>query len=383
MTQALNQKLPNTSTTIFTVMSALAQQHDAINLAQGFPDFEPPVQLRQRVAWHVNHGHNQYAPMQGIAPLRAAIADQLATHYGSEFDPNTEITVTSGATEALFSALAAFAGPGDEVVVFDPAYDSYDPAIRLAGATPVHVALKPVDFRIDFAELAAAVSDKTQLIVINSPHNPTSSLITGEDLDALADLAEAHDCLVLSDEVYANIVFDGVRHTSVIQHSRLATRSLAVFSFGKTFHATGWKIGYAVGPRELTAALQSVHQYNTFTTATPLQWALADFLNAEPDFALTLGGFYQQKRDLFSHALRDSRFSLAPSQGSYFQLANYAAISDLPDTEFANWLTRDIGVAAIPISVFYAEPPPQSWVRFCFAKEDATLSTAAAKLAAI
>ncbi len=373
-------KLPAVGTTIFTVMTELCARHGAINLAQGFPDFEPPPLLRDRVAYHVQNGHNQYAPMHGVAALREAIAQQFLRSHQVSLNIDTEITVTSGATEALFSATMALVGSGDEVIVLDPAFDSYDPAIRLAGATPIHVSLHNGDFSIDFQALHDAISPRTRMIVINSPHNPSATVLSATDLDQLADIVEETGCLILSDEVYEHIVFDGIKHCSVVAHARLRAHSVAVFSFGKTFHATGWKIGYAVAPPSLTHELRKTHQYNTFTTATPLQWALADFLAANPDFPATLASLYTAKRDLFAEAMQRSSFELAPSHGSYFQLATYDAHSDESDQAFARRLTEEVGVAVIPVSVFYAQPPTTQWIRFCFAKEDDTLLQAADRL---
>ncbi len=380
MTPEVRSKLPDVGTTIFTVMSELAQKSGALNLSQGFPDFEPPELLRERVRYHIEHGHNQYAPMHGIASLREAIAAKFHRSYGVIPDPDTEITVTSGATEALFSSIAALTGPGDEVIVFDPAYDSYDPAIRLAGATPVHVPLRAANFSIDFEALEAALSPKTRLVIVNSPHNPTATVVDRSSFDALASLLDDYDCFVLSDEVYEHMVFDGAVHQSVAAHPRLAERSIAVFSFGKTYHATGWKIGYAVAPPKLTAELRRVHQFNTFATAAPLQWAIADFMVESPDFAETISGFYTAKRDVFHRAMTASPLKLPVSAGTYFQLAEFSAVSDLDDIQFARFLTTEVGVACIPVSVFCAKPLAGRWVRFCFAKKDETLREAAETL---
>ena len=376
-------KLPEVGTTIFSVMSALAEQHGAINLSQGFPDFEPPEALRDRVSHHMAHGHNQYPPMTGIAPLREQIAAKMVSLYGCEVDPATEVTVTSGATEALFCAIQAVVRPGDEVIVFDPAYDSYDPAVTLAGGVAIHLPLVPPSFAIDFQRLSDAVGKRTRLVIINTPHNPTGSVVSAADLDRLADVLETSDCFVLSDEVYEHIVFDGQEHASVVAHPRLAPRSLAVFSFGKTYHATGWKVGYCVAPPRLSEEFRRVHQFNVFTTATPFQWALADFLESDPAHYLELPNFYQAKRDLFADLLGASKFRLLPCGGTYFQLVDYSEVSDQPDTDFATALTTDHGVAAIPISVFCEQPPAAPVVRFCFAKEQGTLVEAAQRLCAI
>jgi methionine aminotransferase len=383
MQPVAKDKLPDVGTTIFSVMSALATQSNAINLSQGFPDFEPPERLREALTERVNSGHNQYPPMHGVEALRTAIAQRFVMRYGTTLDPQTEITVTSGATEAIFCAITALCHPGDEVILFDPAYDCYAPAVRLAGAKPIHLPLTGHAFRIDFDQLEQALGKKTRLLILNSPHNPTATTISKAELDRLATVLASQDCFVLSDEVYDAMVFDGQRHTSVVAHPQLRERSVAVFSFGKTFHATGWKIGYAVAPPALTEQLRRIHQYNTFATAGPLQWAIADFMNAEPEFETTLADFYAAKRDHFAAAMQGSRFRLPVSTGTYFQLAEYSTISEQPDTQFARWLTTEIGVAAIPVSVFCQRPLEGRWVRFCFAKQDDTLSEAAGRLSAI
>ncbi|HEX6994855.1 MAG TPA: pyridoxal phosphate-dependent aminotransferase [Gammaproteobacteria bacterium] len=376
----LESKLPKVGTTIFTVMSQLAEQQKAINLSQGFPDFQPPAELVARVTHYLEAGRNQYAPMAGVRELREAIAEKLRGLYGVHADPETEITVTPGATEALFAAIHAVVRPGDEVIVFDPAYDSYEPAVTLAGGRTLHVPLARPSFSIDWERLKSVLSDRTRLVIVNSPHNPSGALLTDEDLGELAALLRPYGCYLLSDEVYEHIVFDG-RHATVLAHPELKERSFAVFSFGKTYHATGWKVGYAVAPRALTAELRKIHQYLTFATVTPLQHALADFIRERPEHYLSLPDFYRQKRDLFVELLAGSRFELAPARGTYFQLADYGRISSEPDTEFARRLTIEHGVAVIPISVFCAEPPPGSTlVRFCFAKQEQTLREAAERL---
>ncbi len=381
--QPLTSKLPGIGTTIFTVMSHLAEQSGAINLSQGFPDFQPPEALLDLVTEHMHRGHNQYPPMAGVEALREQIAAKIAALYGAHADPGTEITVTSGATEALFCAIHAVVRSGDEVVVFDPAYDSYDPAVTLAGAQTIHIPLLPSAFSIDWDRLESALSERTRLVIINSPHNPTGSILLPDDLDRLASLLSNWNCYVLSDEVYEHIVFDGMGHASVLAHAELAERSFAVFSFGKTYHATGWKVGYCVAPESLTAEFRRVHQFNTFTTVSPLQFALADFLERCPEHHLELSAFYQQKRDYFLEAMRDTRFAMTPSRGTYFQLADYGEISDLPDEAFARWLTEAHKVAVIPVSAFYEEPPDARIVRFCFAKELDTLNDAAQRLRAL
>ncbi len=378
--QPIRSKLPGVGTTIFTVMSRLAEQSGAINLSQGFPDFQPPGALLDLVSEHLQRGHNQYAPMAGISSLREQIAEKTAALYGRKVDSDTEITVTSGATEALFCAIHAVVRAGEQIIVFDPAYDSYEPAAALAGAETIHIPLCMPDFSIDWERLESALSPRVRLVIINSPHNPTGSILTREDLDRLAAMLADYDCYVVSDEVYEHIVFDGLGHASVLAHPELASRSFAVFSFGKTYHATGWKIGYCIAPAALTEEFRRVHQFNTFATVTPLQYALADFLARGAAHHLGLASFYQQKRDFFVEAMRGSRFTMTPSRGTYFQLAEYASISDLPDHEFARLLTETHKVAVIPVTAFYKSPPDTRLVRFCFAKELATLQTAAARL---
>ena len=381
--QPLTSKLPGVGTTIFTVMSHLAEQTGAINLSQGFPDFQPPGALLDLVTEHMHRGHNQYPPMAGVQALREQIAAKVGALYGANADPDTEITVTSGATEALFCAIHAVVRSRDEVVVFDPAYDSYDPAVTLAGARTTHIPLLPGAFSIDWDKLESALSERTRMVIINTPHNPTGSILLPDDLDRLASLIRNSNCFVLSDEVYEHIVFDGVGHTSVLAHPELAERSFAVFSFGKTYHATGWKVGYCVAPQSLTAEFRRVHQFNTFTTVSPLQFALADFLERCPEHHLGLSAFYQQKRDYFLEAMRGTGFAMTPSRGTYFQLADYGDISELPDEAFARWLTETHKVAVIPVSAFYEAPPDARIVRFCFAKELETLNEAAQRLRAL
>ena len=378
--QKPESKLPGVGTTIFTVMSRLAEDCGAINLSQGFPDFQPPGELLDLVSHHLRAGRNQYPPMIGVASLRREIAGKLARLYGVQADPDTEITVTSGATEALFCAIHAIVRAGDEVIVFDPAYDSYDPAIRLAGGIPVHIPLLAPGFEPDWERIRSSLNRRTRLVIVNTPHNPTGAVLTEEDLGRLADLIAPYRTYVLSDEVYEHIVFDGRRHASVLANEALAPRSFAVFSFGKTYHATGWKVGYCVAPAALTAEFRRVHQFNTFTTTTPLQYALADYLAQCPGHYLGLPDFYQQKRDLFLQMMEPSRFRLTPSAGTYFQLADYSGVSDLPDAEMARWLTKEHGVAVIPVSAFYEHPPEARFIRFCFAKESATLTEAAKRL---
>lgn len=373
-------KLPKVGTTIFTVMSRLAEQHGAINLSQGFPDFDPPARLVDLVGEHLRAGHNQYAPMPGLGTLRQAIANKVRDYYGVEADPETEVTVTPGATQAIFCAVQAVVRPGDDVIVFDPAYDSYEPAVTLAGGATRHVPLSPPDFTIDWDRFAAALTPKTRLVILNTPHNPTGSVLSTEDLSELAGRLERHECYVLSDEVYEHIVFDGARHHSVLTNAGLASRAFVVSSFGKTYHATGWKVGYCVAPRALTAELRRVHQFVSFATVTPIQHALADYMLECPEHARNLPGFYQVKRDHFARLLASTRFELVPTKGTYFQLADYSAISDLDDVAFARWLTESHGVATIPISVFCETAPAVRLVRFCFAKSERTLEAAVARL---
>lgn len=373
----MQSKLPNVGTTIFTVMSKMAQDCGAINLSQGYPDFDCPQRLRELVTEHLNGGKNQYPPMAGVPSLRRQIAAKVESLYRFSADPETEITVTSGATEALFDAVQAVVQPGDEVILFDPAYDSYEPAIVLAGGKPVRIPLCLPDYGIDWERMASAISDRTRLVIINTPHNPCGVVLQRKDLDQLAALTRDKNILILSDEVYEHMVFDGGWHQSVLGHEELRERSFAVFSFGKTYHATGWKLAYCVAKAPLTAEFRKVHQFVTFTTTSFLQYALADFMAECPEHAIELPAFYQAKRDKFCQLLADSRFSFTPSQGTYFQLVDYGDISDKTDTEFANWLTREKGVAAIPLAPFYQNPPVAPVVRFCFCKDDSTLERAA------
>lgn len=373
----MQSKLPQLGTTIFTVMSRMAAEHGAINLSQGYPDFDCPARLRELVAERLNGGCNQYPPMAGVVELRERIAEKVETHYGFSPDPETEITVTSGATEALFDAVQAAVHPGDEVILFDPAYDSYEPAIHLAGGKAVHLPLTLPDYGIDWDLVAKNINSRTRMIIINSPHNPCGSVLDQTDLDRLAALIRGREIFVLSDEVYEHMVFDGLGHVSVTSHEALRESSFAVFSFGKTYHATGWKLAYCVAPPALTAEFRKVHQFVTFTSSSFVQYAIADFMAECPEHTLELPRFYQRKRDLFCELLAPSRFRFTPSRGTYFQLADYSAISDLDDQAFVNHLTREVGVAAIPLSPFYLNPPGERHIRFCFCKEDATLERAA------
>jgi methionine aminotransferase len=379
----IQSKLPGVGTTIFTRMSALAQACEAINLSQGFPDFDAPESLREALGRHAMAGHNQYAPMAGVPQLREQIALQVGRYRQVQVDPETEVTVVPGATEGIFCAVMACVRPGDEVLVFDPCYDSYEPSVDLAGGRTIHIPLAPQTFQIDWEQVEAAITTRCRMIIINSPHNPTGATIGPEDLVQLERLATQHDLLVVSDEVYEHLVFDGQAHQSVLQVPGLRERSFALFSFGKTFSVTGWKTGYCVAPAALTAELRKVHQFVSFVGVTPVQLALADFMRDNPDYAGTLAAFYQRKRDLFCTAIEPSRFRCQPSAGTYFQLLDYRELSDVPDFELCEQWTREHGVASIPVSIFYRQPPRQSLLRFCFAKSDATLEKAAEVLCAI
>lgn len=372
----IESKLPSVGTTIFTRMSALATQCNALNLSQGFPDFDAPAALLEAMARHVMAGHNQYAPMPGVMALREQLAAQTALYRKVDCDPETEITVVPGATEGIFCAVMACVRPGDEVLVFDPCYDSYEPAIELAGGRAIHVPLAEHTFAIDWERAASRITARTRLVIINSPHNPSGSTLSREDLLQLRDLAEAHNLLVISDEVYEHLVFDGQQHHSVLQIPGLRERSFALFSFGKTFSVTGWKTGYCIAPPALTVELRKVHQFVSFVAVTPVQMAVADFMRDQPDYPATLGNFYQAKRDLFCQALQTSKFKLTPSAGTYFQLLDYSAITDTRDAQLAVDWTRQYGIASIPVSVFYQDPPRQGYLRFCFAKSDEVLRQA-------
>ena len=373
-------KLPNLGTTIFTQMSALAQQHQAINLSQGFPDFDGPLFLQERLAYHVAHGANQYAPMTGVQPLREAIADKTAQLYGYRPDANSEVTVTAGATEALYAAITALVRPGDEVICFDPSYDSYAPAIELSGGEVKRIALQPPSFRVDWQEFAALISDRTRLVILNTPHNPSATVWQKADFEALWQAINRHEIYVVSDEVYEHICFATHGHASVLAHPQLRARAVAVSSFGKTYHMTGWKVGYCVAPPAISAELRKVHQYLTFSVNTPAQLALADMLREDPTHYRELPAFYQRKRDVLVNALRDSRLEKLPCEGTYFLLIDYSAVSDLNDVAFCQWLTKEVGVAAIPLSVFCADPFPHKLIRLCFAKQESTLLAAAERL---
>ena len=376
----LDSKLPKVGTTIFSVMSQLALQHNAVNLGQGFPDFEPPEALREALARAMAEGRNQYAPAPGTPTLREQIALKTERLYGRHVDANNEITVTSGATEALFAAIAAVVRSGDEVIVFDPAYDSYEPAIDLQGARAVHIPLTVPQFAIDWQRVRDAITPKTRMILINSPHNPSGAVLAASDLDELAAIVRDTRIVVLSDEVYEHIVYDGAAHQSVLRHAELAARSIVVSSFGKTYHCTGWKVGYAVAPAALTAEFRKVHQYLTFCTFHPAQTAFAEFLASSPQHYLELPAFYQAKRDRFRALLAPTRLRLLDVPGGYFQLVDYSAISDQDDVAFSQWLVTQGGVAAIPLTPFYETAPGTKLLRLCFAKSDATMTAAAERL---
>jgi methionine aminotransferase len=376
----VRSKLPDVGTTIFTVMSRRARELDALNLGQGFPDYDIDPRLSQLVAAAMDAGHNQYAPMEGLPALRERIASKLHASYGLNLDPHGEVTVTLGATEAIYSAIQAVLGAGEEAIAFDPAYDSYEPAVRLAGGRCVRIPLAQPGFTYDWERVRASVGPATRLVLFNSPHNPACVAASAADLDALADIAEAHDLLVLSDEVYEHVVFDGAQHHSVLRHERLAPRSFAVFSFGKTLHATGLRVGYCVAPAALTSELRKVHQFNTFSISHPLQHAIAAYLAERPACGADLAEFFQAKRERLRAALAASGFRLPPAQGTYFQLLDFGAFARGDDIAFAERLLTQAGVATIPLSPFYAVPQPLTFVRLCVAKRDSTLDEAARRL---
>jgi len=378
---APSSKLPAVGTTIFSVMSQLAAEYGAVNLGQGFPDFSPPARLLDELARALREGHHQYPPMAGTGPLREAIARKTARAYGHTPDPEHEITVTSGATEALFNAIHAVVRAGDEVIVLDPAYDSYAPAIALTGARAVHVPLNPQDFTLDWQRIQDAVTPRTRLLIINSPHNPTGAVFTSADIAALTGLLDKSGIWLLSDEVYEHIVFDGARHESVLRYPALRERAFVVSSFGKTYHCTGWKLGYCIAPRVLSVEFRKIHQYNTFCSFAPAQSAFAALLDAQPEHEQQLSAFYQTRRDRFRAQLSHTRLRPLPVAGGYFQLVDYSAVSDLDDTAFCRWLTVEHGVTAIPLSPFYFAPPAnQRLIRLCFAKHDSTLNAAIQRL---
>jgi len=376
----IETKLPKVGTTIFSVMSQLALEHKAVNLGQGFPDFEPPQGLRDALTRAMNEGRNQYAPMHGTAALREQIVLKVAQLYGRKLNVDTDITVTSGATEAIFAAIAAVVRAGEEVIVFDPAYDCYEPAIELQGARAVHIPLTVPAFAVDWQLVRDAVTPKTRMILINSPHNPSGAVLSAADLEELAAIVRDTGIVVLSDEVYEHIVYDGAQHESVLRHPELAERSIVVSSFGKTYHCTGWKVGYAVAPAALSAEFRKVHQYLTFCTFHPAQVAFGEFMASNPEHYLDLPAFYQAKRDRFRSLLQPSRFKLLDVPGGYFQLVDYSAIRDEDDLTFSKWLVQHGGVAAIPLTPFYESAPGTRLLRLCFAKSDATMDAAAERL---
>ncbi|HWX78591.1 MAG TPA: methionine aminotransferase [Steroidobacteraceae bacterium] len=377
-----DSKLPDVGTTIFTVMSRRAVEENALNIGQGFPDYPIDPRLAHSLSEAVAAGRNQYAPMEGAIELREQISSKLHACYQQRFDPADEITVTCGATEALYDAIQAVAGAGDEVIIFDPAYDAYEPAVRLAGARCVRIALAPPAFRFDWEEVRRALSARTRLIIINSPQNPSCSVATRQDLDALAACVRDRPITILADEVYEHVLFDGRKHASVLAHPELRERSYAVFSFGKTLHATGWRVGYCVAPAKMTRELRKVHQFNTFSIAAPLQHAIARYLSSYPDAWHGLAAFFEAKRDLLTALLSGSGFVPVPAAGTYFQLIDYGAFSDASDVDFADRLIREAKIATIPLSPFYANPPAHTLLRLCIAKQDATLRTAAERLCA-
>ncbi|GAB3547330.1 pyridoxal phosphate-dependent aminotransferase [Noviherbaspirillum agri] len=381
---AIQSRLPNVGTTIFTVMSALAVEKAAVNLGQGFPDFDCDPALVDAVTTAMKNGLNQYPPMAGVPALREAIAAKIGKLYGRSYDAASEITVTAGATQAILTAILCSVHPGDEVIVIEPVYDSYVPAIELAGGVPVCVQMDvgPQGYTVPWSRVAAAVTPKTRLIMINSPHNPTGSVLKEADIRALSDIVRGTDILLISDEVYEHMVYDGARHESVCRYPELAARAFVISSFGKTYHVTGWKVGYVAAPAPLSAEFRKVHQFNVFTVNTPVQHGLARYM-ANPVPYLDLPVFYQRKRDLFRDGLKSTRFKLLPSEGTYFQCVDYSAISSMAEADFARWLTSEIGVAAIPVSAFYNQPKESGIVRFCFAKKDETLRAALDRLASL
>jgi methionine aminotransferase len=378
----INSRLPDVGTSIFTVMSKMALDYGAINLSQGFPDFMIDEQIIRLVNQYMLEGHNQYAPMPGTPALRKAITNVIQKTYGRTLDPETQITVTSGATESTYSIIAALISPGDEVIVFDPSYDSYNPAVRLNGGVPIHINLKGADFSIDWQEVRSKISSRTKMIIINTPHNPSGAVLKEKDLLELEKIALEFDLLVLSDEVYERLIYDGIPHQSVLRYPALAEHALAVFSFGKTFHATGWKVGYVASSPALTEEIRKAHQFVVFSVNTPVQLALAEYLE-NPEHYLGLGKFYQKKRDFFLNQMNGSSFEPLPSFGSYFQLLSYKNISSKPDVEMAEELTKKFKVASIPVSVFYQDRTDNRLLRFCFAKKEETLEKACAILRAL
>lgn len=375
----IKSKLPKTGTTIFTTMSDLARQHNAINLSQGFPNFECSQELMDLVSENIKKGLNQYAPMQGVMSLREAIAEKMEQLYSAVYDPEREITITAGGTQAIYTALAATLKEGDEVILFEPAYDSYVPAIELNGGIPVYVQLKAPDYHIDWTEVKKLINQKTRMIMINSPHNPTGSILSAMDMMQLEKITRNTDIIIVSDEVYEHLIYDAYEHQSVARFPKLADRSFVIFSFGKTYHVTGWKVGYCLAPANLMAEFRKIHQFMVFSVNTPVQHALAAFMKNK-DAYQELNGFYQQKRDLFISQVKGSKFTIAPSSGTYFQLMNYHKITEEKDAEFALRLIKEAGVASVPMSAFYHKAIDSKSLRFCFAKDDETLKRAGEKL---
>ncbi|HTA84472.1 MAG TPA: methionine aminotransferase [Bacteroidia bacterium] len=378
-TGTIHSKLPTVGTTIFSVMSALATQHNAINLSQGFPNFECSPELVSLVDQYMKKGLNQYSPMQGIMPLREIIAAKMQDLYGVVYNPEKEINITAGGTEAIYAAITAVVNEGDEVIIIEPAYDCYVPAIELNGGIAIYVKLKAPNYTVDWNEVKKLVNQRTRMIMINTPHNPTGAVMSAKDMKELEKITSGTDIIVLSDEVYEHIIFDGHKHQSVCLYPKLAERSFVVFSFGKTYHTTGWKMGYVLAPERMMAEFRKVHQFLVFCVNTPLQYALTDYMKNK-DAYLQLGSFYQEKRDYFIKLLKGSRFKYTPASGSYFQMLDYSGITQEKDTEYAIRLTKEIGVASVPTSVFYHEPVDNKLLRFCFAKTNETLEKAAEKL---
>ena len=379
-TPAIQTKLPAVGTTIFTVMSALAAEKNAVNLGQGFPDFNCDPKLVDAVTAAMQQGLNQYPPMVGVPALRQAVSDKTLALHGKRYDPNSEITITAGATQGIITIILAIVKAGDEVIVLEPCYDSYVPNIELAGGVVVRVPLTPKTFRPDFDKISAAITSKTRAILINSPHNPSATIWTEAEMQKLQEILEPTNIFLISDEVYEHMVFDGHTHQSAARFAGLADRAFIVSSFGKTFHVTGWKVGTVCAPASLTTEFRKVHQFNVFTVNTPVQYGLASYL-ANPEPYLTLPAFYQKKRELFRAGLVKTKFKILPSEGSYFQCVDITEVSDLSEAEFCKWLTTEIGVAAIPLSAFYGNGFDQRVVRFCFAKKDETLNLALERLA--
>lgn len=373
----IESKLPDIGTTIFTVMSQMAAEHNAINLSQGYPDFNAPSELLDLVSKAMQDGFNQYAPMTGIPALRNAISEKTSRIYNASIDPEAEVTIVSGATEGLFNAISVVINPGDEAIIFDPAYDSYEPVIRLNGGKTVRVSMNYPDYSIDWGRVREQITDRTRLIMLNSPHNPTGMVLNQGDIDQLMDIAGNNDIYIISDEVYEHIIFDGLQHLSMLRYPELRKKSFVVSSFGKTYHATGWKLGYCIAPDNLSVEYRKIHQFNTFTSSTPMQVALAKFITDRPDHYLDLPDFYQTKRDHLRRAMSGSRFRTLDCSGSYFQLFDYSEISDEDDMSFVEKLTKKHGVAAIPVSVFYGNKRDDKVIRLCFAKSEETISKAA------